>query len=62
MSLDAGGCRGCAESPPQAVKVVLKTISRKHIGFSVLLDCKLIFQGHADEYGHSEIVVVEEGA
>jgi hypothetical protein len=62
MSLVAGSCRGGPGSPPQPLNAVLKTTSRMHIGLMASLERKLIFQGHADEYGHSEIIVVEEGA
>jgi hypothetical protein len=76
MSLGAtGGCAtaGCPESRLQPVKAVnpvkaANAVDRTHVALiesmsvQASLEGEQIFQRHADEYGHSEIVVVEEGA
>jgi len=70
---DAAACPGAAvrpESRPQPVKAAPNTINRMEAALSITryhslwtsLERKQIFQCHADEHGHSEIVVVEEGA
>ena len=56
------GTAGCPVSRPQPVKAALNAISSMHFPFMASLECEQVFQRHADEYGHSEIVVVEEGA
>ena len=68
----AATCPGAAvgaESRPQPVEAALNTINRMDAALGITryhslwasLERKQIFQRHADEYGHSEIVVVEEG-
>jgi hypothetical protein len=76
MSLGAtGGCgtADCPESRLQPVKSVnavkaANAVNRMHVALmesmavQASLEGEQIFQRHADEYGHSEIIVVEEGA
>src|ERR1700676_1859914 len=61
-----------AESPPHPEPAAQRRIRSGRAVFKIWKGssparasrsaCILIFQGHADEYGHAEIVVVEKGA
>src|ERR1700690_3686991 len=56
------GARSLA-SPPQPASAVPATISSMQAGWRHGCSArKHIFQRHADEYGHAEIVIIEEGA
>src|SRR5277367_5888637 len=64
-SLTGERSAGLPPQPPAApytIKTRHSDLARPTGAQTALSVRKLIFQGHADEYGHAEVVVVEEGA